>query len=430
MLFRFYLIIIICLSGLPLLGKVQPLSHEEIVGFRAAQSAAIEGEKLTCGTTYDAVAILSLANKWKDPLARPDTNPEYTPEFLSRLVQGVCLGYGFKSGVQSSLKPSATDRVIFQTSLENAGAQLLVTSDLPTGAAVWSDTGESHNAHAVQMAEWLKVGRAGGDLDMEYPAAAGTLVVLPDASWGVMHENAVRPDDLVIHDWRGFGVKRLTNVPIRQGFYDNEFFQVTNCHPYNPTDVLKGAAKTMEQPIVIEYDYDAYKEDVPESIKKIAEGCATRLYLNVQDNTWNGNQILLRPHAMRWMFPSDNNNYGAVRAYGVDDAGQEIVNETSSVYPHSTRDLLQRTFIQASPPNVMVLKNVDPKKEMAFYSVVVYGRKAAITRHIFLTPEQREQLQLVFVPDAKAYKADEFQEFLKPGWRDFLFRMGIPPSLE
>jgi hypothetical protein len=87
------------------------------------------------------------------------------------------------------------------------------------------------------MAEWLKARRAGA-LDMEYPAAAGTLVVLPDASWGVMREEAIRSDDLVIHDWRGYGIKRLTNVPIRQGYYDDEFFQVTNCHPYHSIIVL------------------------------------------------------------------------------------------------------------------------------------------------------------------------------------------------
>lgn len=425
MLFRFYFIIIICIGGLSLFGKVQPLSHEEIIQFRKKEAGVILAEKVDCQTDYDAVAILSLASKWKNSRV----NPGYTDEFLSRLVQGVALGYGFKNGVQSSLKPSATDRVIFQASLENAGEQLLVTSDLPTGDAVWSGIGENHRAHAAQISGWLKVRRAGA-LDMEYPAAAGTLVVLPDAKWGVMHEAAIRSDDLVIHDWGGYGIKRLTNVPIRRGFYDDEFFQVTNCHPYHPTDVLDSKdAKNMGQPVVIEYDYDAHKAYIPESITKIAEGLATRLYLNVQDNPWDGNQILLRPHAIRWMFPSDNHNYAAVTVYGVDDAGQEIVNETSSVHPHPTRDLLGRTFIQASPSNVMILKNIDHNKEKAFYSIVVYGGKAAITRHIFLTSEQCAKLQEVFIPDAKAYKANEFEELLTPGWRDFLVRMDILPPL-
>jgi hypothetical protein len=39
--------------------------------------------------------------------------------------------------VQRSLKASPADRAIFQASLENAGEQLLITSGLPTGAAVW-----------------------------------------------------------------------------------------------------------------------------------------------------------------------------------------------------------------------------------------------------------------------------------------------------
>lgn len=65
MLFRFYFIIIVCISGLSLFGKVQPLSHEEIIQFRKKEADVILAEKVDCQTDYDAVAILSLASKWK-----------------------------------------------------------------------------------------------------------------------------------------------------------------------------------------------------------------------------------------------------------------------------------------------------------------------------------------------------------------------------
>ena len=51
---------------------------------------------------------------------------------------------------------------------------------------------------------------------------------------------------------------------------------------------------------------------------------------------------------------------------------------------------------------------------------------AAVTRHIFLTPEQCERLHQIFQPHAKVYRADEFAELLTPGWKDFLISMGIP----
>ncbi len=157
MLFRLYFIIIVCLSSMSLLGKVQPLGHDKVMRFRNTESVAIQAEKDSCLTDYDTVEILSLATKWKE--APPKL--EYTNEFLSQLIQGICLGYGFVNGVQSSLKPSESDRIIFQASLENAGEQLLGTSYLPTGAAVWNNAGKNHNAHAAQMAEWMKARRAG-----------------------------------------------------------------------------------------------------------------------------------------------------------------------------------------------------------------------------------------------------------------------------
>jgi hypothetical protein len=408
MFIRFYFILAICLNGLSLLGKVQPLGHEEIIHFRSTESVAISAEKSSLGTAYDAVAILSLANK------RKATDPVY----YSRLVQGVCLGYGFKNGVQSSLVPSAGDRRIFQESLESAGEHLLSTSALPTGAAVWNITSENHDRHAAQMAQWLGLRRAGA-LDMEYRVPAARY---PDTG-RVVAGGLISPT-LGIHDW--LGAQRLTNLEIRKGFYDDEFFQVTNCHPYNPTDAADRSAKNMQQPVVIEYAYDDYQQHVPVAIKDFLGAIIPRLYLNVQDNPWNGNQILLRPHAMKWMFESDSQNYGGVRVYAVDDADQDIVNETSSVYPHFTTDYYQRRFVQASPPGVMILKNINHTEAKAFYSVVVSNGMAAVTRHIFLTPEQCEPLQQVFQPHAKVYRADEFAELLTPGWKDFLISMGIP----
>lgn len=447
MLFRFYFIIIVCLGGLPLLSKVQPLSHEEIVGFRADQSAAIGAEKLICGTVYDAVAILSLANKWKALSARPDARSEYTDQFLSRLVQGVCLGYGFKNGVQSSLKPSATDRTIFQTSLENAGEQLLVTSDLPTGAAVWSDTSENHSAHAAQMAKWLKVRRGrGGALDMEYqvpPARypdAALVASVPYLGLTTSFEELGKPIQIELEVQGAFSGQRLSNVPINNVLYGLDLPEACSCWPYNPTGD-RGEFVIAQHPIVIEYSLDLVKGYIPVGIiSKISEIKETRVYLNVQTCPWEKSGVLLRPHALSWLFPYGTQakdiaseaqsevayrRYEPLLVYTVDDISRELLPSNKvhiSIHPKLL--IGDQYNIIASPPNM----DLRYKSE-AFFSLVIYGGKAVITRHIFLTPDQCDKLQQVFAPKAKTYKANEFIELLTLGWRDFLVRMGILPPL-
>lgn len=228
-------------------------------------------------------------------------------------------------------------------------------------------------------------------------------------------------EKLQVDDW--CGAKRLTNVPIRHGLYSDEFFQVTNCHPYHPCEKLGGGEINMQQPVVVEYDYKQYAEYIPDAIRRIVGGATAKLYLNVQDNPWKGNQILLRPHAIQWMFPSNDASYTGVRAYAVKDDGIVILDETSRIRIHPNQG---QTV--ASPPEIMILKSLSHEREQAFYSVVVYNGKVAITRHVFLTPDQCDLFRAIFDPEAREYERKEFEELLTHKWRNFLISSGILPA--
>jgi hypothetical protein len=422
MFIRFYFILAICLNGLSLLGKVQPLGHEEIIHFRGTESAAISAEKSSLGTAYDAVAILSLANKRKDD----------APEYYSRLVQGVCLGYGFKNGVQSTLVPSAADRRVFQASLETAGEHLLSTSALPTGAAVWNITSENHDRHAAQMAQWLGLRRAGA-LDMEYRVPAArypTAKLLNDASLRTpdpeyagqnLALTAVLPQLQIDDHTASYDGLRLTNISSRTDLYQRKLCQVCHCHPYNNFD-------TPISPLAIEYLFT--ERFIPGVILSFIHNLGiadaqVRFYLNVQENQWNSKQILLRPHALFWMFPNGNKNYAKVGAFAIKDNGEVLADEVSSVYLHGD---------VASPSNVMIL---DPggaaakfsfTQPEAFYSLVVYGGRAAITRHIFITNAMRDLFQARFQQKNQLPSIEDFLPLLTVEWKQWFIDKGILPA--
>ncbi len=197
-----------------------------------------------------------------------------------------------------------------------------------------------------------------------------------------------------------------------------------------------------QHPIVIEYPLGLVKGYIPDSItSKIGGIKETRVYLNVQTYPWEKSSILLRPHALSWLFPYDAQakditnqaesvaayrRYEPLLVYAIDDVSREVLPLTEahiSIHPGHLGG--QEYNIVASPPSMKLIR-----KPEAFYSLVIYGGKTAITRHIFLTPKQCELLQLVFAPEARIYKADEFIELLTTGWRDFFVRMGILPALE
>lgn len=82
----FLCFIIFALGFFQLEAKIRPLSHQEVIDFRTSKATEIQTEKATIKTAYDAVAILSLANR------RSIENKQY----FSRLIQAVSLGYGLK----------------------------------------------------------------------------------------------------------------------------------------------------------------------------------------------------------------------------------------------------------------------------------------------------------------------------------------------
>lgn len=422
MFIRLYFVLVVCLNGVSLLGKVPPLNHAEIIHFRSTQSAAISAEKNSLGTAYDAVAILSLANQ------RKADNPVY----YSRLVQGVCLGYGFKNGVQSSLVPSAVDRSVFQESLETAGEQLLSTSALPTGAAVWNIAGENHNRHAQQMAEWLRLRRA-GTLDMEYIVLAArypTAKLLNDASLRTpdpeyagqnLALTAVLSQLQIDDHTASFDGLRLTNISSRADLYQGKLCQVCHCHPYNNFD-------TPISPLAIEYLFT--ERFIPGVILSFIHNLGiadaqVRFYLNVQENQGNSKQILLRPHALFWMFPNGNKNYAKAGAFAIKDNGEVLVDEVSSVCLHDD---------VASPGSVMVLDpggaaaKFSSTQPEAFYSLVVYGGRAAITRHIFITNAMRDLFQVRFQQKNPLPSIEDFLPLLTVEWKQWFIDKGILPA--
>ena len=395
-----YFLLYACFNDTGVSARTPPLSHQEIIDYRQTNSAAINAEKTVIGTQYDAVAILSLANK-------ATSNFEY----FSRLIQGVSLGYGFKNGVRSSLSPSANDRKVFEAALKSASIQLLRSSALPTGPAVWSDINGDYTGHATVVAGWLGAHKS-GTLDMEYQ--------VPATPYNNYSAASLVGGNLEVND--NLSGLILTNVSIRKDLYFSNYLQVTNCHPYNPTEIRGEEISALEKhPVVIEYKYSDFENNIPPSIKNLVAGKNPRLFLNVQDNPWNGNQLLLRPHAIQWMFPSDDFNFTGVQVYAVDDTGQEILqNHSGSVHIHPADKQI------VASPNNMLLQKIDHTKPIAFYSAVVYNGMAAVTRHIFLTPEQCEKLQNKFDPGRRTYNSAEFIELLTSRWKDFLIRVSIP----
>lgn len=319
--------------------------------------------------------------------------------------------------MQRSLAPSPTDWQIFRNSLETASQALKDSSDLPTKEAIWSNEAGDYSKHSEHVKRWLGTHKTGA-LEMEYAVPAER------------HPDVVLGGDLRLQDFSYYSSPRLTNVPLHSSLYlisgTLTVSQACNCHPYNPGETVgipAGDGPPPRHPLVVEYKLDAVQSMIPAKILDIVKGISvdkTKVYLNVQENQWGGSQILLRPHGMEWMFPNVQQNYKGVFAYAEKDNGEILLNETSSVHTHDG---------VASPSGVMVLDPgggtkisfVNPE---AFYSVVIYDSKAAITRHIFLTEAMRLKFEEVFFNNPLT-GLNTFVELLTPTWQDFLSKYGI-----
>lgn len=184
---------------------------------------------------------------------------------------------------------------------------------------------------------------------------------------------------------------RRTNVGYHNTLYPGLYNGlVINCHPYNPTDVLGDPAPLYaSHPLIIRYNPILHHEELQDvlpnfiRIRLEALGQASQLFLNVQDNPWNGTPILLRPHAFSDFFPGMGGNYQGVLAQVYHDNGGLLLDSISSVHLHDG----------VASPNNFHIAELDHAINQAFYSVVTYGGRSVITRHILLTVPNRVRFQ-------------------------------------
>jgi hypothetical protein len=208
---------------------------------------------------------------------------------------------------------------------------------------------------------------------------------------------------------------RLTNVGNHNSLYpDASLGLAVNCHPYDPTTV-KGSDMPAcpAHPLIVSYTQKQSCKFLPEPIQKILVALepSTKVYLNVQDNPWNGTPIEVRAHAFLDFFPDMGAEYKAVNVLVYRDDGTMILNEAGSVHLHDGI---------ASPDN-FVIPGLDHAKNESFYSVVSYNGKSVLTRHILLTVEAREQFQDRFcVKTAEDHSAAFFARFLGDNYPKFL----------
>lgn len=189
---------------------------------------------------------------------------------------------------------------------------------------------------------------------------------------------------------------RRTNVGCHETLYPGLSTPLAiNCHPYNPTDVLgDGAPSYSSHPLVARYSPDNVREILPEFIRTQLDtaGASCQLYLNVQDNPWNGTQVLLRSHAFSTFFPAMGGNYTGVTALVCRDDGTALLNTTGSVNLHDG---------VASPSN-FAIAGLDHTGMEDFFSIVGYGGRTVITRHLLLTVPMRETFQELLCAPADA----------------------------
>lgn len=215
---------------------------------------------------------------------------------------------------------------------------------------------------------------------------------------------------------------RRTNVGCHETLYPGLSTPLAvNCHPYNPTDVLgDNAPSYSSHPLVARYNPDNVRDILPEFIRARldAAGTACQLYLNVQDNPWNGTPILLRSHAFSTFFPAMGGNYAGVTALVCRDDGTALLNTTSSVHLHDG---------VASPGN-FTIAGLDHTRTEDYFSIVSYGSEMVITRHILLTVGARQIFQeLLCVPaDAAVDRSlSFFSPLLGSNYPNFLVENGV-----
>lgn len=196
-----------------------------------------------------------------------------------------------------------------------------------------------------------------------------------------------------------------------------------NCHPYNPTDVLgSDAPAAASHPLVMRYNPETCREILPVYIRARldAAGATCQLYLNVQSNPWNGTPILLRSHGFSDFFPAMGGNYAGVNALVCRGEGTALLSTTSSVHLHDG---------VASPSN-FAIAGLDHTHTEDFYSIVDFGGRTVITRHLLLTVPACEIFQeLLCAPIDVGAAIDRspsfFSPLLGPDYGTFLSMNGI-----
>jgi hypothetical protein len=215
---------------------------------------------------------------------------------------------------------------------------------------------------------------------------------------------------------------RRTNVDCHPTLYPMISMPLAiNCHPYNPTEVLGDSLPSYaSHPLVAKYNPGIVRDILPEFIRGQldAAGATCQLYLNVQDNPWNGTPVLLRSHAFSDFFPAMGGNYTGVTALVCRGDGTELLNTTSSVHLHDG---------VASPSN-FAIAGLDHARNEDFYSIVGFGGRKVITRHLLLTVPTRQIFQdLLCAPSAPLIdrSLSFFSPLLGSDYATFLSTNGI-----
>ena len=213
---------------------------------------------------------------------------------------------------------------------------------------------------------------------------------------------------------------RRTNVGCHQTLYPMVSTPlVVNCHPYNPTDVAgSNAPSYASHPLVVRYNPGIVREILPEFVRNRldAAGLTCQLFLNVQDNPWNGTPIQLRAHAFSDFFPAMGGNYQGVNVRVCRSDGTSLLSGSGSVHLHDGI---------ASPSN-FVIAGLDHTHTEDFYSIVSYQARTVITRHILFTMPVRESFQdLLCTPTVNDRSPCFFSPLLSADYAVFLHENGI-----
>ena len=232
-------------------------------------------------------------------------------------------------------------------------------------------------------------------------------------------ENKVIEEDSlpIIETFMG---NRLTNTACHQSLYPYaDLGLVVNCHPYDPTTVASSDIPACaSHPLIVSYTQEQAGEFPPKAIQKILASldASTKIYLNVQDNPWNGTTVDLRAHAFSYFFPVMGANYQGVDVLVFRDDGTIMLKETGSVHLHDG----------VASPNNFAIPRLDHKHNEAFNSIVTHNGKSVITRHILLTVSEREKFQDQFCVKTEDDRSPSFfAELLGDKYSDFLQKHGI-----